>query len=81
MDEKNQELQSSFREWVNAGIDLVKPWRVALIVTNLCWAFVLALFIWLAYMTPDTTYQCQDFETSTQTQAAGEYDPSMAPNN
>lgn len=74
------ETKQSFREWVNAGLDLVKPWKVALIVTNICWALVLALFIWMAYMSPDTSYQYQDFDGHMQTQADGEYDPSMAPN-
>lgn len=73
------EMQKNFREWVNAGLDLVKPWKIALIATNAFWALILALFIFFAYMAPDTSYQYQDFDEHIQTQADGEYDPSMAP--
>ena len=74
------ETKQNFKEWIDGAISLVKPWKIALILTNLFWAAVLAAFIFLAYMTPDTSYQYQDFENTTQTQSSGEYDVSMAPN-
>lgn len=77
MDE-NKKLED-FSAFVKGGIELVRPWKWALIVTNVCWAFVLGLFIWLAYMSPDTSYQYQDFDGHIQTQADGQYDPSMGP--
>lgn len=74
------DTKQNFKEWVDGAISLVRPWKLALILTNLFWAIVLGVFIFLAYMTPDTSYQYQDFESTTQTQASGEYDVSMAPN-
>lgn len=75
------ETKQSFKEWVDGAIALVKPWKVAFIVSNICWAIVLSLFIYLAYMSPDTSYQYQDFESSVQTQSDGQFDSAMAPNN
>lgn len=43
----------------------------SLLVTNLLWALVFAAFILLAYLTPDTSYQYQDFEGQAQVQSAG----------
>ncbi|NCE63749.1 hypothetical protein D1159_03940 [Pseudoflavonifractor sp. 524-17] len=66
----NETIQS-FGDMVNAAERLTKPWRVALLVTNFLWALVFALFIWLAYLSPDTSYQYQDFEGKAQVQSAG----------
>ena len=56
---------------VDAAERLTKPWRIALLVTNLLWALVFAAFILLAYLMPDTSYQYQDFEGQAQVQSAG----------
>lgn len=56
----------SFGDMVDATERLTKPWRFALIITNLLWAVVFALFIAFAYLTPDTTYQYQDGQAQTQ---------------
>lgn len=74
------ETRQSFKEWVDGAIALVRPWKVAFIVSNICWAIVLSFFIYLAYTSPDTSYQYQDNESYIQTQSNGQYDPSMAPN-
>jgi len=60
-----------FGDMVNATEKLTKPWRWALIITNFLWALVFALFILLAYLTPDTSYQTQDFTEQNQTQSVG----------
>lgn len=65
------EKVQSFNDMVNATEKLTKPWRWALIITNLLWAAVFCTFILLAYLTPDTVYQSQDFEGQVQTQSAG----------
>lgn len=67
---ENEKIQN-FVDMVNATERLAKPWRIALIVTNLLWAVVMLSFILLAYMTPDTSYQYQDFESSSQIQSTG----------
>lgn len=69
MDE-NEKIQS-FNDMVNATEKLTRPWRVALIITNLLWAIALTAFIALAYLTPDTAYQYQDFEGNEQVQSTG----------
>lgn len=66
MDDK--EKIQSFGDMVDAAERLTKPWRIALLVTNLLWALVFAAFILLAYLTPDTSYQYQDPDTSYQYQ-------------
>lgn len=60
------EKVQSFGDMVNATEKLTKPWRFALIITNLLWAVVFALFIAFAYLTPDTTYQYQDGQEQMQ---------------
>ena len=70
--DKDQETIQNFSDMVSATEKLTKPWRVALIVTNLFWALVFAFFIGLAYLTPDTSYQMQDFTGQTQTQSVGD---------
>ncbi len=51
-----------FKAWVNACQDLIRPWKVALIVTNCLWALVFAIFILLAYIMPYETDMSQDFK-------------------
>lgn len=46
-------------------------WLNLLIITNALWAIVFLAFILLAYLTPDTTYQVQNFEQQTQMQSSG----------
>lgn len=69
MDDK--EKIQSFGDMVDATERLTKPWRIALLVTNLLWAVVFAAFILLAYLTPDTTYQYQEVEGQAQVQSTG----------
>lgn len=65
------EKVKSFFDMVNATEKLTKPWRIALIVTNVLWAIVFSAFILLAYLTPDTSYQMQDFTDQSQVQTTG----------
>lgn len=67
----NQEKIQNFGDMVEATQKLTKPWRVALALTNVLWAVVFAAFILLAYLTPDTSYQYQDFEAQSQIQTTG----------
>lgn len=76
MDDK--EKIQSFGDMVNATEKLSRPWQEqskrmtwALILTNLFWALVLVVFIAFAYLTPETTYQEQDFTNNTQYQQSG----------
>ncbi len=76
MDDK--EKIQSFGDMVSAVEQMSAPWREtvfklikALVFTNLFWALVLAVFIWFAYMAPDTTYQTQEFEGHQQIQSSG----------
>lgn len=76
MDEK--ETIRNFGDMVSATQQLSHPWQehtkrltVALILTNLFWAIVLTFFIAFAYLTPETTYQEQDFDQNTQIQQSG----------
>jgi len=41
-----------FDKLIDGAERLVKPWRLSLIVTNLFWAIVFAIFIALAYLSP-----------------------------
>jgi len=66
----NEKIQS-FGDMVQATEKLTKPWRLALLITNALWAMVFLAFILLAYLTPDTSYQYQDFEGQAQVQSAG----------
>lgn len=61
----------SFGDMVDATERLTKPWKKALIWTNVLWAAVFLAFILLAYLTPDTSYQVQDFEEQSQAQSVG----------
>lgn len=67
----DSEKIQSFGDMVNATERLTKPWRYALYITNLLWAIVFAAFILLAYLTPDTSYQYQDFDKPAQVQSTG----------
>lgn len=69
MDDK--EKIQNFSDMVQATEKLTKPWRIALIVTNILWALVFAAFILLAYLTPDTTYQYQEVDGQAQVQSTG----------
>lgn len=69
MDDK--EKVQSFGDMVEAAEKLTKPWRRALIITNALWAGVMIAFILLAYLSPDTTYQTQEFDGHTQVQSSG----------
>lgn len=68
---EDKEKIQSFGDMVQATEKLTKPWRIALIVTNVLWALVFAAFILLAYLTPDTTYQYQEVEGQAQVQSTG----------
>jgi len=58
MDSAEKKLESTerdiqyFEKMVDGANRLVKPWKLALIITNLFWAIVMAAFILLAYLTP-----------------------------
>lgn len=67
----DKEKIQSFGDMVQATEKLTRPWRLALLIANILWALVFLAFILLAYLTPDTSYQVQDFEQQTQTQSAG----------
>lgn len=67
----DSEKIQSFGDMVKATEQLIKPWRWALIITNCLWALVFMAFILLAYLTPETTYQYQDTETTQQVQSTG----------
>lgn len=69
MDEK--ENVKNFGDMVEAAVKLTRPWRVAFIIANVLWAAVFAAFICLAYLTPDTSYQYQDFDEHYQHQSSG----------
>lgn len=66
----NEKIQS-FGDMVQATEKLTKPWRMALIITNVLWALAFLAFILLAYLTPDSSYQYQDFESQSQVQSTG----------
>lgn len=74
----DNEKIKSFGDMVEATDKMSSPWREtvfklvrALILTNLFWAVVLSVFIWFAYMAPDTTYQAQEFDGHQQVQSSG----------
>lgn len=67
----NKETAQNFSDMVTATEKLTKPWRIALAVTNVLWAFVVLTFLVLAYLVPETTYQSQDFDSHSQQQASG----------
>lgn len=69
----------SFGDMVDATDKLAAPWRkanfvqtIALVVTNLLWAIIVAMLIWFAYMTPIEADQQQDFGNQTQSQSYSE---------
>lgn len=67
----DREKIQSFGDMVDATERLTKPWKIALLITNLLWALVFTAFILLAYLTPDTTYQYQEVEGQAQVQSTG----------
>ena len=73
----DKEKIENFGDLVNASDKLASPWRKAnfiltiALATNFFWAIVLCVFIWFAYMAPDTTYQTQEFEGHQQVQSSG----------
>lgn len=75
----DREKIQSFADMVDATDRLAQPWRenskrqtIALIVTNLFWAIIVAMLVWFAYMTPIESEQQQDFTNQTQTQTYSE---------
>lgn len=70
MDDK--EKIQSFGDMVEATEKLTKPWRIALLVTNIAWAVVMLAFILLAYLTPVEMEQGQDLTTQSQSQSYSE---------
>lgn len=58
----------SFGDMVDATERLTKPWRWALIITNLLWAIVAILLVSYAYLVPAEMTQEQDFPSQHQTQ-------------
>lgn len=58
-----------FKLMVQGATELVKPWRLALILSNLFWAVVLALFIFLAYLSPASIETNQEQTIPSQSQA------------
>lgn len=69
---ENKETVQNFGDMVNGVDRLTKPWRIALIVTNILWSAIVALLIWFAYMTPIDASQEQDFTQQTQSQSYSE---------
>lgn len=67
----DSEKIQNFDDMVQATEKLTKPWRLALVITNVLWALVFLAFILLAYLTPDTTYQYQEVEGQAQVQSTG----------
>lgn len=58
-----------FDRMVDGAARLIKPWKLALILTNAFWAVVLAGFIAFAYLTPVDMEQSQDFPGQQQEQS------------
>ena len=69
MEEK--ETIQNFADMVNATEKLTKPWKTALLVSNVLWAVIVAMLVWFAYMTPIEVDQQQDFVEQNQTQSYG----------
>lgn len=67
----NEKIQS-FGDMVDATERLTKPWRLALIVTNVLWAICFLAFILLAYLMPVEMEQGQQLPDGTQTQSYSE---------
>ncbi len=74
----DKEKIENFGDMVDATEKMSAPWRETvfkmirvLAITNFLWAIVFAIFIWFAYMAPDTTYQTQEFDGHQQVQSSG----------
>lgn len=61
------ELQN-FKAMIEGAEKLIKPWRLALILTNLFWAIALTSFIFFAYLSPAEMEQKQDLPVQQQEQ-------------
>lgn len=68
----DHEKIQNFGDMVEATEKLVKPWRIVTIVSNCLWAFIVAMLIWFAYMTPVEVGQNQDFTQQIQGQTYSE---------
>lgn len=66
MDDK--EKIQSFGDLVEATERLTKPWRLALIITNVLWAVVVVLLVSYAYLIPSEMTQEQDLPSQHQMQ-------------
>lgn len=66
MDDKK--MIENFGDMVSATEKLTKPWRIALIVTNILWAIVVVMLVSYAYLIPSEMTQEQDFPSQHQTQ-------------
>ena len=64
----DNEKIKSFGDMVNATEKLTKPWRSALVVTNVLWAVVVILLVSYAYLVPAEMTQEQNFPEQYQTQ-------------
>lgn len=62
----------AFSDMVNAAERLTKPWRIALLITNLFWCIVVTLLVCFAYLTPVEMEQGQQFTEQTQSQSYSE---------
>lgn len=69
--QQSTELNSkdAFSIMVNGAEKMVKPWKWALILTNLFWAIVLSLLVLLAYSSPVAVDQTQNFPQQVQEQS------------
>lgn len=68
---EHEKIQN-FGDMVEATEKLTKPWRIVTIVSNCLWAFIVAMLIWFAYMTPVEVGQNQDFTQQIQGQTYSE---------
>lgn len=59
----------SFGDMVYATERLTKPWRLALVITNILWAIVVMALVLLAYLTPTTVTQEQVMPENSQSQS------------
>ena len=57
----DKEKIENFGDMVDATEKMSAPWRET----------VFKIFIWFAYMAPDTTYQTQEFDGHQQVQSSG----------
>jgi len=65
-----QKELSSFKVMVDAVMRTGKQWKTALILSNLFWMVLFAVFLILSYMQPTEIEQVQDFPEQRQEQKA-----------